>query len=223
MISISLPHGYPDQNPQASVQCASLSRNNHESLNSELKHYLSLSENGALCVGTLIEWVKENFENFLSASTQSEQVHCTSTNSSETKSLRLWIQSHHIYSKTKMDNIQDWAKQLCLRGFILPGKPGFLCVEGGEKNCQQWWQQVHRSFICSNYYSHSLFPQVRGMNWQKITCRLEERDSEKKFLIFENIAAIRNSEQSGMKAFLKYLEEHASSHVFKEFFGFDGK
>lgn len=61
------------------------------------------------------------------------------------------------------------------------------------------------------------------MNWQKITCKLEEHDGEKRFETFENIAEIRNSEQSDMKAFLKYLEDHASSHIFKQYFGFDGK
>lgn len=61
------------------------------------------------------------------------------------------------------------------------------------------------------------------MNWQRITCRLEEHDSEKKFQTFENIALTRNSDESDMKAFLNYLESHASSHVFKELFGFDAK
>lgn len=59
------------------------------------------------------------------------------------------------------------------------------------------------------------------MNWQKISCKLEEDDDEKLFKDFKNIAYIRATD--GMKAFLDYLKEHKSSHVFKEYFGFDGK
>lgn len=61
------------------------------------------------------------------------------------------------------------------------------------------------------------------MNWQKISCKLEEHDEIQKFLHFSNIAEIKLSEQSSMKTFLNYLEEHGSSHVFKELFGFEKK
>jgi hypothetical protein len=54
----------------------------------------------------------------------------------------MWIHSHHIYSKSKMKNIEDWAKELNLTGFFLPGKPGLMCVEGLETNCNIWWQRV---------------------------------------------------------------------------------
>lgn len=61
------------------------------------------------------------------------------------------------------------------------------------------------------------------MNWQKISCKLEEPDEASIFNDFSNIAEIKASETSGIKAFLNYLEEHQSSHVFKEYFGFDRK
>ncbi len=61
------------------------------------------------------------------------------------------------------------------------------------------------------------------MNWQKISCKLEEHDEVQKFQTFSNIADIKNPDSSSMKAFLNYLEAHHSSHVFKGFFGFDGK
>lgn len=37
---------------------------------------------------------------------------------------RLWIVSHHIYSKKKRKTIIDGAKSMNLRGFMKPGKPG---------------------------------------------------------------------------------------------------
>lgn len=60
------------------------------------------------------------------------------------------------------------------------------------------------------------------MNWQKITCKLQESDETQKFQGFTNIAEIKASD-SGMRGFLDYLEEHQSSHVFKQYFGFERK
>lgn len=141
-VNVSLSHNYPEKIPEVSVQCANMSRHSHETINLKLHQYILTCESGALCVGTIIEWIKDNFESFVVANSQSKSNSCITTNSAKIQPLRLWIQSHHIYSKSKIENIQDWAKQYCLTGFILPGKPGFICVEGVESDCQQWWQQV---------------------------------------------------------------------------------
>lgn len=65
------------------------------------------------------------------------------------------------------------------------------------------------------------------MNWQRISCKLEEFGDDlttfRKFKHFEDATAVKDGQQSDMKAFFNYLERHDSSHVFKEFFGFDGK
>ena len=45
------------------------------------------------------------------------------------KMLRYWIYSHHIYSKVKRKDLQGLASDLRLSGFVLPGKPGVICVE----------------------------------------------------------------------------------------------
>lgn len=40
---------------------------------------------------------------------------------------------HHIYNKNKRRDILQWAKELCLSGFSVPGKPGIVCVEGTKE------------------------------------------------------------------------------------------
>ena len=37
--------------------------------------------------------------------------------------------SHHIYSKIKRKDLQGLASDLNLTGFVMPGKPGVICVE----------------------------------------------------------------------------------------------
>lgn len=156
-INISLPHNYPDEHPHASVHCPNLSRSGHENINQDLEGYLSSQESGTLCIGTLVEWVKDNIEKYLRASTQPIPTEQETKFTSKTKNLRLWIKSHHIYSKTKMQNIQEWAKQFCLPGFLLPGKPGFMCIEGEESNCQLWWQQVQFFFMVARPYPYMFY------------------------------------------------------------------
>lgn len=54
------------------------------------------------------------------------------------------------------------------------------------------------------------------MNWQRISCKLEEKDDSDKFQGFANITALVTT-----KTLPGYLREHQSSHVFKELFGFE--
>ena len=48
---------------------------------------------------------------------------------------RYWIYSHHIYSNEKRRNMAQLSDELELRGFVLPGKPGIVCVEGDDDDC----------------------------------------------------------------------------------------
>jgi len=43
---------------------------------------------------------------------------------------RMWLYSHHIYSKYKRKDILNWATELKLHGFSMCGKPGIICLEG---------------------------------------------------------------------------------------------
>nr|CAH0099536.1 unnamed protein product [Daphnia galeata] len=115
MISASLPHSYPETPAQISVHSGHLGRINHNGINLELRNFQRTLKPGSIYIGSVVEWLKKTF--------------------------RMWIHSHHIYSKSKMKNIEDWAKELNLTGFFLPGKPGFMCVEGLEANCNIWWQR----------------------------------------------------------------------------------
>ena len=54
---------------------------------------------------------------------------------------RFWIFSHHIYSKTKRKCILEWSKEMNLKGFSLPGKPGVICAEGLQENCEEYWRR----------------------------------------------------------------------------------
>lgn len=128
---------------------------------------------------------------------------------------RLWIYSHHIYSKVKRRNILSLARNLDLRGFVVPGKPALIVVEGDEKSCEA-------------FYSH-----IRSWNWQKlqVKCRqlstallfyrdVEEGDCEQEFCRFPPFSEVplpTNGDKDG-KDIRHFLAEHGFEHMFHEIF-----
>ena len=136
-VNISLPLLYPNDRPDVRLHCGGLSKTGHETLNESMREYLENLEPGTLCMMSAIEWVRDNFR------LDSNQYQVEPLAEREgTEYARLWIASHHIYSKMKIRNIVAWAKELDLTGFLLAGKPGFVCIEGTKPNCHEWWQRV---------------------------------------------------------------------------------
>ena len=108
---------------------------------------------------------------------------------------RLWIYSHHIYSKTKRKIINDEARYGRLTGFVRPGKPGFICIEGFEDNCEAFWRKI------------------RSLNWQKISLIIKEYPVNG--TIYEKFEDIPMDNSS----FIRYLEQHGGSHIIKDYLG----
>lgn len=162
---------------------------------------------------------------------------------------RLWIYSHHIKNKRKRAYIIERAGDRQLTGFVLPGKPGIICVEGYQRDTQEFWRAI------------------KAMHWQRIQLRLEETaaiedcsddDVElnrfRKFNRFEedtNFTVVVNGHAGGggasghnnndsddenlnnnagagegevlrlnMSTFTTFLEQHNCGHVMSSLFGF---
>ncbi|KAG7167025.1 RWD domain-containing protein 2A-like [Homarus americanus] len=220
-MSVNLPHHYPAVQPSVFVRSQTLNRDAQHRLNQELLGYLKTLQQGDLCVGPAVTWLQEKGETFFDDCP--EEVSKSDDNLVEikdTKFARLWIYSHHIYSKVKRKDILDLSKEFDLTGFCLPGKPGIICVEGLSRNTEDWWHKV------------------RSWNWQKILCKKHEdmeitaeQDLSKlrRFSTFEELGSENNIrvKSSGfhvdMGDVFRYLENHESGYVFKEYFGINGR
>jgi len=222
---------YPaTQAPEVFVRCSCKKIN--RKFSEELSNFInSLHGSEADCsILSIIEWIKENISKFLyfdnapsSTFTKVEQTN---------KKLiftRYFIYVHHIYSVEKRRNIIDWARELDLGGFCMPGKPGILICEGNQSNVEEYWRRL------------------RSMNWYKIQIRehhnFEVNNDEdiiqfKKFSAFEervfqsnadlipteNVELkIRNEYGSDMGLLFKFLSEKGFSSIFNLYFGVDGK
>lgn len=115
-----------------------MSRARHACLVSDLRSYLRDSCAGEACVLSAVDWLRDHARGYLEHGGDDGAGGAAETPSAETFT-RLWIYSHHIYNKSKRKNILEWAKELQLSGFSMPGKPGVVCVEGRQAACEEFW------------------------------------------------------------------------------------
>lgn len=212
-----LPFKYPEVLPEITVRSALLSRVQQSQLNTDLTAYLEKNCLGDVCILNATEWVREHASGYisrdaLSSSTENavQPVNCIVT--------RLWIYSHHIYNKWKRKNILEWAKELSLSGFSMPGKPGVVCVEGTQSACEEFWSRL------------------RKLNWKRILIRHREdipfdgRDDElerqRKFSTFEEKVFSVNGGRGNHMDFgqlYHFLNTKGCGDVFQMYFGVEGQ
>ncbi|XP_013134985.1 PREDICTED: RWD domain-containing protein 2A [Papilio polytes] len=205
-IYVNLPTLYPEEEPDVYVRCNQLDRQQETNLNSELSTYIKISHENEVCLYTAISWLQENIENFKMIAQNVPKPTQTVLNNKDITFVRLWIFSHHIYSKYKREQIIDKCKELNLTGFCLPGKPGIICIEGIDKDCSEWWREI------------------KALNWKKISIRksevfdIKEKEKQQQFKDFQEVS-FQTHLSNSKTAFSKFLEEHNLSQEFGEFLG----
>lgn len=215
-----LPHEYPAVPPVVFTRAQNMTRNNHRRLNDSLQEFISSLEPGEICIYSVIEWLKENLDSFQNCDDISDHKTGEKVQKQEEDNtfVRLWIYSHHIYSKFKRRDIIDWAEELKLTGFSLPGKPGVICVEGYSRPVDEYWHRLRR------------------LNWKRLAIKEKEEkdivdqsiDKYRKFGAFEekhfDARAGKGREyHMDLGMFNAYLKEHDCGHIFSVYFGVEGK
>lgn len=156
-----------------------------------------------------LSWVQDNqnlfrVSNDTTSKTENEQS-ITKTNFS-----RLWIYSHHIYNIEKRRNIINWAHQLHLNGFSMPGKPGIICVEGQDSDVNEYWIRL------------------RNLTWKKLQIKEKESlgdasNNNLRFNQFEELAFFHdNHTKQDLGQLHQYLHDRQLERMFNLYFGFEG-
>ena len=194
-----------------------LPREAQAELNRDLTAHLGeVIEQGDLSVGVALAWIQEREDRFRVAE---DEVSASSAKAAAAAGealsfTRLWIYSHHIYSKTKRKDILDLAADHRLTGFSMPGKPGVICLEGQSRECGEAWSTI------------------KSWNWKKINVKIQEElslesvedcDRERRFQDFRELNFVKPGEirdyHMDMGKFFHFLKEHESEYMFKELFG----
>ena len=190
-----------------------MGRDNQSKLNKALTSHLEaiFEPNCATITSEAVSWLQDHFEEYLDRNDSKNET-SDQTDDGPVIVGRLWLYSHHIYSKIKRKNILDLSKENGLTGFCMPGKPGIVCLEGVLDICNDVWTII------------------KQWNWKKINVRCQEDektediDKFRKFDKFEEIGFVKGETRDyhmDMGEFFKYLQSHNCEYMFKELFGID--
>ncbi|XP_033646326.1 RWD domain-containing protein 2B-like [Asterias rubens] len=222
-----LPQTYPKDTPEVLVRSDAppFSRQEQKRLNDDLAEHILSLDRGELVIGEAVQWIQDNFCKYVAtvspSSCEDNNLPHTTTpkrTKEEDTFTRLWIHSHHIYSKIKRRLILDWGSEFPVTGFCLPGKPGIICIEGEKCYAEEFWSLL------------------RKMTWKKISCKHREdfplRDEKGQLKVLklfngfdEKAFSVRGGRDYHMDLglFFQFLEQHECGSVFKILLGVDGK
>ncbi|TSK67196.1 RWD domain-containing protein 2B [Bagarius yarrelli] len=202
------------------ARCGESSRAQHTRLVAGLRSHLCESCTGEVCVLSAVDWLRDHTHEYLeldTAANGTKAIEAVETLSAETFT-RLWIYSHHIYNKSKRKNILEWAKELQLTGFSMPGKPGVVCVEGLQAACEEFWARV------------------KVLTWKRIMIRHREDvpldlttqsdSSLRRFDGFDETAFDPHGSRGNhmdLGQLFQFLSERGCSQIFQLYFGVEGR
>lgn len=217
-LNVQLNKSYPSSSrPDLFARSDGFDRLSQLQFNTALAKELDVLEQGDLVIGQIISWIQENAsEFFVQCKKENIKQDCDKTSEEDLLFTRLWIYSHHIYSKIKRRNILDLEKDFNLTGFSMPGKPGVICLEGSKRNTTEAWAII------------------KSWNWKKINVKFQEEESSENYQEFQKQRRFENLQEVGfvksgesrdyhmdMGEFYNYLVSHKSDYMFKELFGID--
>ena len=112
----------------------------------------------------IIEWIKSNIDEYLSSDKETPDVSSSSSSEQAVEAgprmiefSRMFVYSHHIFSPEKRREVTGNARDLNLTGFLMPGKPGVICVEGSNSGVLEFWSRL------------------KLIQWQKLQMKVSER------------------------------------------------
>ncbi|NWZ01239.1 RWD2B protein, partial [Loxia curvirostra] len=218
-MACALPFKYPTVLPEITVRSSSVSRSQQILLNSDLKTYLMQNFSGEPCILSAREWVKDHAAAYIDKDLSSFSMAASDATKSEvTTFTRLWIYSHHIYNKQKRKSIIDWARELSLSGFCMPGKPGVVCVEGLQSSCEEFWSRIRRLTWKRILIRHREDVSLEGGGHAEIQKQQKFPTLEEK--CFDAHGAQGNHMDLGQ--LYKFLEEKGCADIFQMYFGVEG-
>ncbi|KGL81722.1 RWD domain-containing protein 2B, partial [Tinamus guttatus] len=215
----ALPFKYPAVLPEITVRSSLLSRAQQIHLNSDLKTYLLQNCSGEPCMLSARQWVKDHAVAYIDRELSSSSV--TTSDAMQAEDIiftRLWIYSHHIYNKQKRKNIIDWAKELTLSGFCMPGKPGVVCVEGLQNSCEEFWSRIRRLTWKRILIRHREDVSLKGGTCDEIQKLRKFSTLEEK--CFDAHGSRGNHMDLGQ--LYHFLEEKGCADIFQMYFGVEG-
>ena len=213
-LSVKLPKSYPSvRRPELSITADTMSRTELTNAKGATNDFVSTLPLGEQILLEIIMWMKENLVTFRNSKDDSNDSLSERKDTKEKKTeeddlVSMWLYMHHIYSKHKRKDIQNWSRDYDLTGFSLPGKPGVVHIEGVAANVDAY------------------FDRLKSLPWKSIKCRCRNKLYKRVFDDFKELSfephGARNYHMD-LGLFYNFLVEHGLCHMFKEIFGVEGQ
>lgn len=208
-LSILLSHYYPShEQPMLMIRTEVFTRQQEKVVKEAIEEFIETEiDKSEPYIFQIITWLQDNFEALI----KQKDVIDKSNDLKDEKMQRVWLWSHHIYSKIKRQDIMKLSKDYNLNGFMWPGKPGVICFEGRFDDVED------------------VVKIIKSWQWQKLKIvKIEVKDKKSEdFYRFTGFKEILTNEDDAENVkmdaseFLKYLETHKSAYMKKELFGFE--
>ncbi|KAF2708740.1 hypothetical protein K504DRAFT_491409 [Pleomassaria siparia CBS 279.74] len=158
----------------------------------------------------VIEYLKQEVADYLTSQTAS----ISEVREVDTKLVRVWFYLQSLSTRSKRDDMVNWAPNYGLTGFVLAGKPGILCLEGRSDNISSYMSEI-KTRSWSDVPSHQ----------KKVSERYREEGIAKR--VFENMREVTGEISQGghrgnrgeMREVREMFEGVGLSDVFAEVLG----
>lgn len=213
-LSVLLSHCYPShEQPMLMIRTESYSRQQEKLVKEAIEHFIETEiDKNDPYIFQVITWLQDNFEKLIKQKEdKSNEPKEEDDDGDDFKMQRIWLWSHHIYSKIKRQDIMKLSKDYNLSGFLWSGKPGIICFEGKFDDVED------------------VVKIIKSWQWQKLKIIKVEVKGKKaedfcRFLGFKEILTNEDDPKNAKmdaSEFLKYLDCHKSAYMKKELFGFE--
>lgn len=225
-INIDLPHLYPGvESAVVVVRSGDFGQGQQKAIKVLVEQYIATEcDNSDTYIFQVVSWIQDQLDTFYALTgakdpdeTKSQDSGIDLKQSSDPATIeyeRLWIYSHHIKSKTKRQNIIKEARNLRLTGFLRPGKPGIICVEGLKGDTQEFWR------IIKQWQWHKIQVRHSEVKVKQAGFKFNRFEDFREQLFTTKVDGDDEEVPMDMSLFMKYLEQHSSEYIKEYLFGF---
>lgn len=89
-----------------------------------------------------VEYLKEESTEYLATCAASSATNEPEAQATSGKLVRVWFYLQSLSTRSKRNDIVNWAPNYGLTGFVLAGKPGILCLEGTSDNISAYMSDI---------------------------------------------------------------------------------
>jgi len=108
--------------------------------NAELAESMPANDpDGVLAV---VEYLKAAAPAYLQAQSSLNDPKTSAVEFEQSQLVRVWFYLQSLSTRSKRDDMVNWAPAYSLTGFVLAGKPGILCLEGTSENISDYMAEV---------------------------------------------------------------------------------